>query len=222
MPPVLLACELPIEPSLAVGGWKLLFPAKFAFVAFCSPILLSKRCTLGTRFGGALDDAAKMFTKAADSGIAPKQFVDDCKKNNILVMGIGHRIKSKTNPDKRVELVKKYAFEHFVGETKVLNFALGVEDITTAKKGNLILNVDGCIAVSFVDMLRSCGAFSREEADDLMSFGCLNGLFVLGRSIGFIGHYLDQLRLKQPLYRHPWDDITYIQELAGQGGGESP
>jgi ATP citrate (pro-S)-lyase len=35
----------------------------------------------------------------------------------------------------------------------------------------------------------------------------LNGLFVLGRSIGFIGHYLDQKLLKQPLYRHPADDI---------------
>ncbi|CAK9087397.1 Probable ATP-citrate synthase subunit 1 (ATP-citrate (pro-S-)-lyase 1) (Citrate cleavage enzyme subunit 1) [Durusdinium trenchii] len=82
------------------------------------------------------------------------------------------------------------------------------------KRANLILNVDGCIAVCFTDMLRSCGAFSREEADDLMNFGCLNGLFVLGRSMGFIGHHLDQLRLKQPLYRHPWDDITYISELA--------
>lgn len=53
-------------------------------------------------------------------------------------------------------------------------------------------------------MLRSCGAFTREEADELIENGCLNGLFVLGRSIGFIGHYLDQKRLKQPLYRHPW------------------
>jgi len=68
-------------------------------------------------------------------------------------------------------------------------------------------------------MIRSCGAFSREECDELMHFGCLNGLFVLGRSIGFIGHYLDQLRLKQPLYRHPWDDITYIQELAQEAQG---
>lgn len=24
------------------------------------------------------------------------------------------------------------------------------------------------------------------------------------------GHYLDQRRLKQGLYRHPWDDISYI------------
>ena len=57
-------------------------------------------------------------------------------------------------------------------------------------------------------MLRSCGAFTLEEADELIENGCLNGLFVLGRSIGFIGHYLDQKRLKQPLYRHPWDGKT--------------
>ena len=30
---------------------------------------------------------------------------------------------------------------------------------------------------------------------------------MLGRSIGFIGHHLDQKRLRAPLYRHPADDI---------------
>merc|ERR1711924_189656 len=67
--------------------------------------------------------------------------------------------------------------------------------------GNLILNVDGCIACCFVDMLRSSGAFPHEEITELVENGCLNGLFVLARSCGFIGHYLDQRRLKQPLYR---------------------
>ncbi|KAJ1839634.1 ATP citrate lyase subunit 1, partial [Coemansia sp. RSA 486] len=37
-------------------------------------------------------------------------------------------------------------------------------------------------------------------------------------SIGFIGHYLDQKRLKQGLYRHPWDDISYLNPAALQGG----
>jgi len=178
--------------------------------ALCSGLL-----TIGPRFGGALDDAAKMFADAYDSGVSPKDFIDKMKKTNQLIMGIGHRIKSLANPDQRVVIIKEYAKKHFKS-TPILDFALQVEQLTTKKRANLILNVDGCIAVSFIDMIRSCGAFSREECDDLQSFGCLNGLFVLGRSIGFIGHYLDQLRLKQPLYRHPWDDITYIQELAGQ------
>jgi ATP citrate (pro-S)-lyase len=38
--------------------------------------------------------------------------------------------------------------------------------------------------------------------------GVLNGLFILGRSVGLIAHHLDQKRLKTGLYRHPWDDIS--------------
>ena len=129
-----------------------------------------------------------------------------------LIMGIGHRVKSLANPDKRVEIIKSYALEHFK-ENTVLLFALAVEQVTTKKKANLILNVDGCIAVCFVDLLRSCGAFKVEEANELIRNGCLNGLFVLGRSIGFIGHFLDQKRLKQGLYRHPWDDISYLSGM---------
>jgi ATP citrate (pro-S)-lyase len=95
-----------------------------------------------------------------------------------------------------------------------LDYALKVEEITTSKKDNLILNVDGCIAVSVVDLLRESGAFSREESEEYLRIGTLNGLFVLGRSLGFIGHHLDQKRLKQGLYRHGWDDISYqIKDL---------
>merc|ERR1711988_1882150 len=172
--------------------------------SLCSGLL-----TLGPRFGGALDDAARMFTDAKDKGVSPSHFVSDCKKKNILIMGIGHRIKSLANPDARVVLVKNFAKEHFKS-TDVLDFALAVEEVTTKKRANLILNVDGCIAVCFVDMLRSCGAFTDEESNELIENGILNGLFVLGRSIGFIGHFIDQKRLKQGLYRHPWDDITYM------------
>ena len=89
------------------------------------------------------------------------------RKKNVLIMGIGHRIKSLANPDKRVEIIKKFALGNFKDHT-VLNFALAVEQVTTKKKANLILNVDGVIAVCFVDMLRGCGAFSPEEADDMI------------------------------------------------------
>ena len=171
--------------------------------------LVSGLLTIGPRFGGALDDAAAMFSAASDTAVDPGQFVKDMRKANKLIMGIGHRIKSLTNPDKRVEIIKNYALQNFADNT-VLKFALAVEQVTTKKKANLILNVDGVIATSFVDMMRSCGAFSKEEADELVLNGCLNGMFVTGRSLGFVGHYLDQKRLKQGLYRHPWDDISYL------------
>jgi len=43
----------------------------------------------------------------------------------------------------------------------------------------------------------------------IIESGALNGLFVVGRTTGFIGHYLDQVRLAQPLYRHDVSDIVY-------------
>ncbi|KPP72842.1 ATP-citrate synthase-like [Scleropages formosus] len=113
------------------------------------------------------------------------------------------------NPDMRVQILKDFVKQHFPS-TQLLDYALDVEKITTSKKPNLILNVDGLIGVSFVDLLRTCGGFTRDEADEFVEIGALNGIFVLGRSMGFIGHYLDQKRLKQGLYRHPWDDISYV------------
>lgn len=88
--------------------------------------------------------------------------------------------------------------------------------MTTSKKDNLILNVDGCIAVCFVDLMRNCGAFSPEEAEDYLKMGVLNGLFVLGRSIGLIAHFLDQKRLRTGLYRHPWGKFIHLAHLTSK------
>uniref|UniRef100_A0A3Q3IWQ5 ATP-citrate synthase n=1 Tax=Monopterus albus TaxID=43700 RepID=A0A3Q3IWQ5_MONAL len=171
--------------------------------------LTSGLLTIGDRFGGALDAAAKQFSKAFDSGMLPMEFVNKMKKDGMLIMGIGHRVKSINNPDMRVQILKDFVKQHF-SSTQLLDYALDVEKITTSKKPNLILNVDGFIGVAFVDLLRTCGGFTRDEADEFVEIGALNGIFVLGRSMGFIGHYLDQKRLKQGLYRHPWDDISYV------------
>ncbi|CAF0738649.1 unnamed protein product [Rotaria sordida] len=171
--------------------------------------LASGLLTIGDRFGGALDNAAKQFSEAFDAGLHPADFVNKMRKEGKLLMGIGHRVKSLNNPDMRVVLLKQFAKQHFPA-TPLLDYALEVEKITVSKKPNLILNVDGCIGVVMVDLLRHCGCFTLEEATEFIENGALNGLFVLGRSIGFIGHFLDQKRLRQGLYRHPWDDISYI------------
>lgn len=164
--------------------------------------------TIGPRFGGAIDGAAKHFKRALDEDLSPIDFVNDMKKRDIKIPGIGHRIKSLTNPDKRVELLKDYARKHFP-KTDLLDYALKVEKFTTTKKNNLILNVDGCVGVLFVDMLRSMD-FPENQIDEIIEIGGLNAMFVLGRSIGMIGHVLDQKRLKSGLYRHPMDDIAYM------------
>jgi succinyl-CoA synthetase alpha subunit len=170
--------------------------------------LVSGLLTIGPRFGGAIDGAAYWFKKFHDWKRGPDEMVDEMKSMNILIPGIGHRVKSVINPDKRVEMLKEYARKNFP-KTEYLDYALKVEKITTAKRDNLILNVDGAVGILFLDLLNSLG-FSKKEISDIIETGALNGLFVLGRSIGFMGHILDQKRLKTGLYRHPWHDILYL------------
>ncbi|RQW77624.1 MAG: ATP citrate synthase [Methanothrix sp.] len=203
-----LVLQIVADHGPAVSG------AHNAIVASCAgKDLISSLCsgllTIGPRFGGAIDDAAREFKHAKETGITPEQFVNDMKKKGINIPGIGHKIKSVKNPDKRVQLLIQYAKSNFP-KTELLNFALQVEQLTTAKKGNLILNVDGCIGILFIDLMGSCGAFTQEEIDEIVKLGYLNGLFALGRSIGLIGHILDQKRLGARLYRHPAEDIAYM------------
>jgi len=125
--------------------------------------LTSGLLTIGPKFGGALDGAARMFSAAFDAGLTPNEFVNQSKKDKKLIMGIGHRIKSINNPDKRVTIIKDYVLENFPN-CRLLKYALETEQVTTSKKPNLILNVDGCIAVCFVDLLRDSGCFTETEA----------------------------------------------------------
>ncbi|MEM4149304.1 MAG: hypothetical protein QXQ78_01645, partial [Candidatus Anstonellales archaeon] len=48
------------------------------------------------------------------------------------------------------------------------------------------------------------------DIKDIVQIGYGNAIFILARSIGIIGHIIDQKRLKQPLYRHPDDDVYLI------------
>ena len=169
--------------------------------------LISGLLTIGPRFGGAIDGAAKYFKYAHDHNMTPAEFLSYMKREGVAIPGIGHRIKSVRNPDLRVSGLKKFAAENFPS-TPLLDYALTVEELTTSKKDNLILNVDGTIGILMVDMWRALG-YSDEEIDVFIDAGALNAFFILGRSIGFIGHILDEKRLAMPMYRHPWDDILY-------------
>ena len=88
----------------------------------------------------------------------------------------------------------------------IINLGLIAVSLST----NRVLNVDGCVGALFLDLLASSGAFSTKEANEIIEIGYLNALFVVARSIGLIGHALDQKRLGQGLYRHPWEDILYM------------
>jgi len=169
--------------------------------------IISGIVTIGPRFGGAVNGAAEHFTWGLENNMSPREFVDAMKAKNVRIQGIGHRIHSVENPDARVQIMIEFARKHFP-KTPLLDYALAVEKVTTMKKSSLILNVDGCIGVLCVDLLKNLG-YSDKEIKEMIKMGFFNALFILGRTIGFMGHYFDQKRLKTPLYRHPWDDILY-------------
>jgi len=173
--------------------------------------LVTGLLTIGPRFGGAIDGAAKYFKYADDHNLDPKGFLKYMKGEGVPIPGIGHRIKSLKNPDLRVTGLMDFANEYFPA-TPLLDYARTVEALTTSKKENLILNVDGTIGILMVDMWRALG-YSEEEINEFIESGTLNAFFIVGRSIGFIGHVLDEKRLAMPMYRHPMDDILYdVQE----------
>ncbi len=173
--------------------------------------LVTGLLTIGPRFGGAIDGAAKYFKYADDNNLTPAEFLKYMKGEGVPIPGIGHRIKSLKNPDLRVTGLMNFAAEHFPS-TPLLDYAKTVEALTTSKKENLILNVDGTIGILMVDMWRALG-YAEEEINEFIESGTLNAFFIVGRSIGFIGHVLDEKRLAMPMYRHPMDDILYdVQE----------
>lgn len=153
-------------------------------MAACAGIPLSQSVAagllmIGPRFGGAVSDAAQYFKYGVDQNMEVDQFLAYMKKEVGPVPGIGHRVKSLRNPDKRVQSLIACVREQDLS-TPCLDFALEVEKKTTVKKDNLILNVDGAMGAILTDM-----GFPPEA---------LNGFFVLARTIGFTGHWLDQKR----------------------------
>lgn len=71
-----------------------------------------------------------------------------------------------------------------------MDYACQVETYTLSKANNLVLNVDGAIGSLFLDLLSGSGMFTKQEIDEIVEIGYLNGLFVLARSIGLIGWVL--------------------------------
>jgi len=172
--------------------------------------LASGILTIGPRFGGAVSDAAKYFREAMQKEMKPVAFVDHMKQVvKINIPGIGHRVKSVQNPDMRVVLLKEFILKNFPKHPH-LDYALEVEKVTTSKRNNLILNVDGCIGITFLDLLENLD-YTKEEVEDVIYSEALNGLFVLGRTIGMMGHIFDQKRQRAGLFRQPYDEILFTE-----------
>lgn len=169
--------------------------------------LASGLLTIGPRFGGAINEAARHWLRGASEKLDAKEFVNEFSSRGGLIPGIGHKKYRVDRPDPRVTALRALV----EGEPhKYLDFALTVQSVTTTKKGTLILNVDGAIAAILLDLLESELHYSREQLEELVEIEFFNALFVLSRSIGFTAHYLDQRRHDEGLLRLSDEEIIYL------------
>lgn len=161
--------------------------------------LASGILTVGPRFGGAIDQAAKNWFLAVNDKEDPYAFVERFAKNKVYVPGIGHRKYRIDNPDPRVQLLLK----KFDNGGAYVKFAKDVAKITSAKKANLILNVDGTVAAILLDILAKDEKMTPAQIQEVLDSGFCNAMFVFARSVGFIAHYLEQRRIDEGLFRLP-------------------
>ena len=171
--------------------------------SLCSGLL-----TIGDRFGGAINASALEWLKAVKQKTDPKEFVEKFSRQQKKIPGIGHKKYSLDNPDPRVRLIKEFSTK--LKRTTYLDFALKVEKITTKKKNNLILNVDGMIAALLLDILEVEEGYDYNTLKTLTEIEFFNALFVLSRSVGFTAHYLDQKRLDEGLFRLPDTEVAMV------------
>ena len=141
-----------------------------------------------------------MFAEVESTGVKPNDFVDNRKRSNKLTMGIGHRLGSLENPDQRVVIIKEYAKANF-SSTAILDFESDAGKLAFERGW-----VYWSVLHRHAEVVRR---FSTLQGAGFHRFRLLEWTARL-----WVGHYLDQLRLKQPLWRDPWDDTSYIDKLA--------
>lgn len=165
--------------------------------------------TVGPRFGGAINGAASAWIEGVEKSLTAREFVGQFTKQSGVIPGIGHKKYRLDMPDPRVEALAKYV--NTANGVGYLQFARTVESVTSTKKANLILNVDGAIAAVMLDLLVAEMGYSPEKLKELVDIEFFNSLFVISRSIGFVGHYLDQRRNDEGLFRLNENDLRYFR-----------
>jgi ATP citrate (pro-S)-lyase len=168
--------------------------------------LASGILTIGDRFGGAINNAAKVWSDAVSRETTPLELVALYSKNRDFIPGIGHKKYNVHKPDPRVKVLLDLG-NSALSDAKHIRFALEVARETSKKKENLILNVDGAIAALFIDFLLEKESFHVEQIHELIEIGFFNSLFIIPRSIGFVGHHFDQKRLDEGLFRLSDSDV---------------
>ncbi|PIR46802.1 MAG: hypothetical protein COV07_02365 [Candidatus Vogelbacteria bacterium CG10_big_fil_rev_8_21_14_0_10_45_14] len=163
--------------------------------------------TIGPRFGGAMNTSAKTWWDGMRSGKSARDIVDDYNKAGVLIPGIGHKKYRLGYPDPRIALLEVFVLELSVHP--MWDLAQEIAKVTTEKRGNLILNIDGAVAALLLDILREEEGYTDADIEELLAMEFFNTFFIIPRSIGFLAHALEQKRRDEGLFRLP-DNMVHI------------
>ena len=164
--------------------------------------------TIGPRFGGAVNEAARTWYEGVVKGKSVAGFVEEKNRAGELLAGIGHRKYRVGIPDPRVAALSEFAT--LLNKHPFYDFARAVEAVTVGKSGNLILNVDGIMASLLLDILTECEGMSTIELQELIDAEFFNALFIIPRTVGFIAHFIEQKRNDEGLFRLP-DELLFTK-----------
>lgn len=174
--------------------------------------LASGILTVGPRFGGAINEAARTWRAGVASGQSAADFVEASTKGGKIIAGIGHKKYRVGLPDPRVSALSSFA--DLLQSHPHYDLAREVEKVTTGKNGSLILNVDGVIASLMLDILAECEGYGEKEIAELIDAEFFNALFVIPRSVGFIAHFMEQKENDEGLFRLP-DELLFERKREG-------
>jgi ATP citrate (pro-S)-lyase len=173
------------------------------------PALASGLLTIGPRFGGATGAAAATWLSGVRDAVDPATIVEQHATAHLYIAGIGHVKYSRHAPDPRVAAILEHTAK--LKARPFTDYALAVAEVTTRKRPNLILNVDGAIAATLLDLLHAKENYSYEQLQSLIDAEFFNAVFILSRSVGLMAHYFDQVRLDEGLLRLSSEDVAYIE-----------
>jgi succinyl-CoA synthetase alpha subunit/citrate synthase len=165
--------------------------------------------TVGPRFGGAINAAAGTWLEGVRQSQDPATLVEDHAAAHRYIPGIGHRKYSRHAPDPRVAAILEHSDQ--LESCPFTDFALAVEAVTSRKRPNLTLNVDGAIAAVLLDLLHAKEGYSYEQLQGLVELEFFNAIFILSRSVGLMAHYFDQARLDEGLLRLSPEDVAFVK-----------
>jgi citrate synthase len=147
---------------------------------------------MGDRFGGSIEQAAKMLQDASQGGdtrATARRIVQSHREAKTIVPGLGHPVHKPADP-RTVRLFALAADNGFAGRHVHL-MELIAEEATAAYGRNLPVNATGAI-----------GAIASEMD---ISWRICRGLAVMARAIGLVAHLQEEM--EEPMAGEIWSRV---------------